>query len=145
MEQLWSIVLINTFQHFRNKYVCKLHRSTTLPYGVAGFKHWILNRFLLINSEMGIRTAIQLSHDLVFVRKQKVNYKKNWICENSCITCSVYGYVCCFFTKWQQLAWHKYSIFSLLYICVKRGHFDNVCAKLFEISFKNVFNYTVAR
>ncbi len=30
----WSIVLLNTFQHFRSKYVCKLHRSTTLPYGV---------------------------------------------------------------------------------------------------------------
>ncbi len=73
VERFWSIVLLNTFQHFRNKYVCKLHRSTTLPYGVGvlkkGLKYWILNRFLLVNSEMWIRTAIKLPHDLGVCQK----------------------------------------------------------------------------
>ncbi len=34
-----------------------------------GIKHWILNRFLLVNSEMWIRTAIKLPHDLGFGQK----------------------------------------------------------------------------
>ncbi len=34
-----------------------------------GFKHWILNRFLLVNSEMWIRTAIKLPHDLGVCQK----------------------------------------------------------------------------
>ncbi len=36
VEQFWSIVLLNTFQHFRNKYVCKLHRSTTVTVRCSG-------------------------------------------------------------------------------------------------------------
>ncbi len=34
-----------------------------------GFKCWILNRFLLVNSEMWIRTAIKLPHDLGVCQK----------------------------------------------------------------------------
>ncbi len=34
-----------------------------------GIKHWILNRFLLVNSEMWIRTAIKLPHDLGVCQK----------------------------------------------------------------------------
>ncbi len=34
-----------------------------------GFKYWILNRFLLVNSEMWIRTAIKLPHDLGVCQK----------------------------------------------------------------------------
>ncbi len=67
---------LNTFQHFRNKHVCKLHQSTVVTlrwsgFGSAqkGFKHWILNRFLLVNSEMWIWTAIKLPHDLGVCQK----------------------------------------------------------------------------
>ncbi len=34
-----------------------------------GIKHWILNQFLLVNSEMWIRTAIKLPHDLGVCQK----------------------------------------------------------------------------
>ncbi len=34
-----------------------------------GIKHWIFNRFLLVNSEMWIRTAIKLPHDLGVCQK----------------------------------------------------------------------------
>ncbi len=38
-----------------------------------GIKHWILNRFLLVNSEMWIRTAIKLPHDLGVCQKTEGN------------------------------------------------------------------------
>ncbi len=75
VEHLWSIVLLNTLQHVINKCVCKLHRvaynSYLMVFGSAqkGCKHWILNRFLLVNSEMWIRTVIKLSHDLGVCQK----------------------------------------------------------------------------
>ncbi len=34
-----------------------------------GIKHWIFNRFLLVNSEMWIRTEIKLPHDLGVCQK----------------------------------------------------------------------------
>ncbi len=40
--------------------------------------------------------------------------------------------VCCFFTKWQQLAWHKYSIFSLfVHLCENGSFWHVVCVQNF--------------
>ncbi len=81
----------------------------------------------------------------MFVRKQKVNYKKTEFVKIH--ASRVQFMVMCAASLQSDNNWPGINTVFLvfLYICVKRGHFDNVCAKLFEISFKNVFNYTVAR
>ncbi len=76
-EQLWSRLLffwilssISEINMYAN-YTEVAYNSYLTVFGSAQkvFKRWILNRFLLVNSEMWIRTAIKLPHDLGVCQK----------------------------------------------------------------------------
>ncbi len=68
VEQLWSIVLLITVQHFRN--------NVYANYTEVQRSFWI--GFLLVNSEMWIRTAIKLPHDLGVCQKTVGNSARDF-------------------------------------------------------------------
>ncbi len=83
VEQLWCIVLLNIFQHFRNIYMYANYTKVQcylMVFGNAqkGFKHWILNRFFLVSSEIWIQSAMKLPQDLVVCQKTVGNLARDF-------------------------------------------------------------------